>query len=174
MFLQLVVIIAVCVSFLDVVPVFAQSGLDGTQVVRIFVRTHTANEQNADTPADIYLGFAGRELFLDKDEQRGDNAVDLYRFGPNDFGNVTNRADNNPTVGPRIVRQDVLAHEVYLRMPDTEGNHWVVQHVDVTFAAFQSQELARYCFFGRAILGPQTGFKLPLTRHTSGGACPGA
>jgi hypothetical protein len=45
--------------------------------------------------------------------------------------------------------------------------------VDVTFAAFNGQELARYCFFGRAILGPLTGFKLPLTRLASGGPCPG-
>ena len=77
---------------------------------------------------------------------------------------MVNPTENSPTVGPRIVLRDVLAHEVYLRMRDIDNDHWIVAHVDVAFAAFNNQELARYCFAGRAILGPSTSYKLPLTQ----------
>jgi hypothetical protein len=148
--------------------------LEGTQVSRIFVHTRTADENNADTDADIYLGFAGREVNVDN-PHRGDrdrNTVDLYRFGGRD-ANVVNPNENSPTVGPRIVLRDVLGDVVYLRMRDSDNDHWVVVQVDVAFAAFNDQELARYCFLGRAILGPETGFKLPLTQLRGGGPCPG-
>jgi hypothetical protein len=153
-----------------VAPVLA--GLEGTQVVRIGVRTHTANEGNAETDATIFLGYAGRELDLDSaHDDRGQNDVDLYRIGgPNP--NVVNGKENNPVVGPRLVLGDVHKNRVYLRMKDGDGNHWIVHQVDVLFEAFQGQPLARYCFSGRAILGPTTGMRLPLWESPGGAVCP--
>jgi hypothetical protein len=145
-------------------------GLEGTQVVQIAVRTHTANEANAETDADIYLGYGGREINLDNtDNDRAQNKVDLYRIGGSN-PTVVNGKDNNPVVGPRLVLGDVHKNRVYLRMQDTDTNHWIVDEVDVLFQAFQGQALARYCFSGRAILGPSTGFLLPLVE--SPGAVP--
>jgi hypothetical protein len=169
MLVKLVMLVVLLLTVGDVLPALAQLG--GTQVSRVFVRTHTADESNAETNADIYLGYAGRELNVDtRSGDRGQNEVDLYRFGGPD-PNVVNPTDNNPTVGPRLVLNDVLAESVYLRMRDTNTNHWIVVEVDVQFAAFNNQTLATYCFRGRAILGPETGFKLPLVHQAGTGPC---
>jgi hypothetical protein len=154
-----------------VVP--AMASLEGTQVVLIGVRLHTANESNAETNATIFLGFGGRELDLDTTEgDRDRNEVDLYRIGGKN-SNLVNPKDNDPVVGPRILLGDVHKNQVYLRMKDGDTDHWIVHQVDVVFQAFQGQILARYCFFGgRAILGPTVGYKLPLVESPGAAVCP--
>ena len=141
----------------------ASANLDFTQVSKIFLRIHTANEGNAETKARIMLGFGGREILLD-DNGRGRNDVTLDRVG-GPKPTVPNGRDNDPAVGPRILVRDIHNDQVYLRLPDGETDHWIVHEVDVQFTpAVNDQTVAHYCFVGRAILGPTTGMKLPLKR----------
>ena len=81
MLVKLVMLVVLLLTVGDVLPVLAQ--LEGTQVSRIFVRTHTADEGNAGTDADVYLGFGGRELVVanPREGDRDRNEVDMYRFG---------------------------------------------------------------------------------------------
>src|SRR5262245_66291502 len=69
MLVKLVMLVVLLVTMGDVLPALAQ--LEGAQVTQIFVRTHTANEGNAETNADIYLEYAGRELNVDNPREGG-------------------------------------------------------------------------------------------------------
>jgi hypothetical protein len=145
-----------------VAPVLAQTVPDTAQVRQLTIRTDTANESNAKTASDVFFCYGGRELNLDTaNNDRENNQVDVYQFGTAD-SNVVNAKENNPTVGPTITMGMVHAAPVYLRMQDGDTDHWVVTRVEAELKDAQGGLLTRYCFIGRAILGPSTGMTVPL------------
>ena len=101
---------------------------------------HTANVTGAGTDADVYLGLAGREFYVDSslnDFEQGQNIT--YTFGVNP--NVLNAGDNDPTQPLQLDTADLDRFpNRYIRMDprgDGSGPNWVIEEVTVTVTSGQ-------------------------------------
>ena len=102
-------------------------------ITTIDLVVHTANVAGAGTDADVYLGLAGREFYVDSslnDFEQGQNIT--YTFGANP--NVLNAGDNDPTQPLQLDTADLDRFpNRYIRMePRGDFADWVIEEVTVT------------------------------------------
>ena len=101
-------------------------------IKKISININTASDSNAGTDGDVYVGFCGREFFVDTnadDFERGSSKS--YVFG--EGATVLNKALNDPR-SPQLQDTDIDRYPVYVRFVGvSRGDNWKVQRVTVTY-----------------------------------------
>jgi hypothetical protein len=103
------------------------------KITRIDVNVQTGDDAGADTNGNVYLGFGGREFYLDT------SADNWKRGGVDHFvlahtgANILNAQVNDPT-NPPIFEEDVDRFPAYVRFQPRDGNdRWGLTRAVVTF-----------------------------------------
>jgi hypothetical protein len=97
----------------------------------ITVRVKTGTQSGAGTDGDVYIGVAGREFYVDSEDQDFEVGGDrTYRFGA---GPSVLHPDRNDPRKPQLSTQDVEQCPVYMRFePLRKDAPWNVSMVSLT------------------------------------------
>jgi hypothetical protein len=134
---------------------------------KISISISTSSESGAGTDGDVYVGFCGREFFLDSsadDFERG--SVRTYSLG--EGSTILNRTLNDPRV-PQLQDTDIDRHPVYIRfVGNGRGDNWNVRRASISI---NDQLLPLYeLLLGREgiWMGTRASGMVFLTKHADG------
>ena len=103
-----------------------------TAIRKLTISVSTSSQSGAGTDGDVYVGFCGREFFLDSsadDFER--NSSKTYILG--EGSNILNRQFNDPRV-PQLQDTDIDLHPVYIRfVGNSRGDNWNLQRASISF-----------------------------------------
>lgn len=103
-----------------------------TAIQKISVNINTSSESGAGTDGDVYVGFCGREFFIDSsadDFERGSSRTYVLGEG----STILNRAFNDPRV-PQLQDADIDRHPIYIRfVGKSRGDNWNIQWASISF-----------------------------------------
>jgi hypothetical protein len=141
------------------------------RIKSIHLTVKTANTENAGTDGDVYLGFCGREFFLDtsaNDFEKGSSRTYVLGEGTN----VKNPTENDPRV-QNLNEEDVQNFPVYLRLSPTGGSPaWKLERAVVTVnnQLFPMWETNGLVFTDKGIwLGRTSGLVIHIPMHDDKG-----
>jgi hypothetical protein len=136
-------------------------------ITSIQVSIQTMDTSGAGTDGDVYLGFSGREFYLDTtadDFERGSSRT--YRLG--DGPNVLFASVNDPRK-PQLAVENVDRFPVWIRfVPRGRDDNWILGRAVVTLndRLFPMWDTAEYISFREGIqLGTHSGLFVHLLRH---------
>lgn len=101
-------------------------------ITKISINITTSSDSNSGTDGDVYVGFCGREFYLDTsadDFERGSSRS--YVCG--DGANILSKPLNDPR-SPPLQDTDIDRFPVYVRFVGKSRNdNWKVQRVNVSY-----------------------------------------
>lgn len=130
----------------------------------------TANVDGAGTDGDIYLGFGGREFYVDSsanDFERGSSRT--YRFGAG--ANVLHAGENDPR-HPQLRSESADRFPVYIRFqPTNRTDNWKLLRAEVSmndafFPRWDTGDLIPFDGSGGIVLGVHAGLTVDVPRHS--------
>ncbi|KNX38883.1 hypothetical protein [Luteipulveratus halotolerans] len=139
-------------------------------ITSISVTIQTRRTSGAGTDGDVYLGFCGREFYLDSDaDDYESGSAREYVLG--DGGNTHNAGRNDPRT-PQLQVEDADGLPAYIRFePTGRDDNWALQRATVRvngdlFPMWDSLEL-----FDQRVglwLGTRSGLVAHLPKHQDG------
>jgi hypothetical protein len=129
----------------------------------------TANANGAGTDGDIYLGFCGREFYVDStadDFERGSSRT--YTFGAD--ANVLFAGDNDPR-RPQLRSENANRFPVYVRFqPRSRTDNWKLLRAEVSvndqfFPRWDTGDVIPFGRNGGIVMGIHAGLTVEIPRH---------
>jgi hypothetical protein len=146
-------------------------------ITSLELNLQTARVDGAGTDGDVYLGFCGREFYVDSEDEDFDDFesgdIRTYIFG--DGANVIQPDLNDPRE-PQLLSENIDRFPVYIRFePEDRDDNWRLQRAVVTFNGnlfpmWDTAELIRGA--GGIWIGTRAGLFVHFIQHQEPGAPP--
>lgn len=140
------------------------------EILSLQLQLQTANVSGAGTDGDVYVGFCGREFYVDSsanDFEQGSSRT--YTFG--DGANVLHAGDNDPRK-PQLRSHNIDRFPVYIRFQGkARDDRWKLLRAEVSFNGnfFPRWDTGDLIPFGRnggIWLGTRAGLVVHIPRHS--------